>query len=73
MPGVYGRSMAGEREAEFHNPIRVGDVITERRKLTDIELKHGRKGDLILQHYETTYANQRGELIVVERSTLLFR
>ena len=73
VPGVYGRSMAGTREMEFDHPIRVGDVITERRKLVGIEEKQGRKGKLILQHFETTYTNQRGELIALERGTTMFR
>lgn len=73
VPGVYGRTIAGAQEIELFEPVRVGDIITERQRFVDILEKQGRSGKMIFVISETTYTNQRDQLIAKERDTLIFR
>ena len=73
VPGIVGRTLAGSQETELFAPIRVGDVITERERVADIEEKNGRSGKLILVTLASEYTNQRGELIARGKSVLIFR
>ena len=59
---------AGQR-CEFHAPIRPGDTITMKTRITDVYEKTGRTGRMVFIVRETTYENQRGERVaLVEQS-----
>lgn len=59
---------AGQR-CEFYTPIRPGDTITMKTRITDIYEKTGRTGKMVFIVRETTYENQHGERVaVVEQS-----
>jgi acyl dehydratase len=59
---------AGQR-CEFHTPIRPGDTITMKTRITDVYEKTGRTGKMVFVVRETTYENQNGEMVaVVEQS-----
>jgi acyl dehydratase len=59
---------AGQR-CEFHAPIRPGDTITMKARITDVYEKTGRTGKMVFIVRETTYENQHGEKVaVVEQS-----
>jgi acyl dehydratase len=59
---------AGQR-CEFYTPIRPGDTITLKAKITDVYEKTGRTGKMVFIIRETTYENQQGEKVaVVEQS-----
>ena len=59
---------AGQR-CEFHVPIRPGDTITMKTRITDVYEKTGRTGKMVFIIRETTYENQKGEKVaVVEQS-----
>ena len=73
VPGVHGRSLAGEEEFELFAPVRVGDVLTSRERVVDLQEKSGRSGKLVLVVVETEFENQRGEKIAFVRQTLIFR
>ena len=51
----------------------VGDVLTGRSKITDIYQKDGRSGPLIFVQRETTFTNQRGELVLIEKGASILR
>lgn len=63
------RSMFGGEEWEFLAPVLVGDTITAQRRLGGLDEKDGSSGPFVLIRYETTFTNQRGE--VVARSNLV--
>jgi acyl dehydratase len=67
------RSMAGGNEIEFFKPIRVGDRITRISKIADIYEKQGRSGSLVFTIIENRYSNQDGDLVAVERMTVILR
>jgi acyl dehydratase len=59
---------AGQR-CEFYAPIRPGDTITMKTRVTDVYEKTGRTGMMVFIVRETTYENQQGEKVaVVEQS-----
>lgn len=59
---------AGQR-CEFYAPIRPGDTITMKTRVTDVYEKTGRTGKMVFIVRETSYENQRGEKVaVVEQS-----
>ncbi len=72
-PTPLPRLMDGGTEVEFLQPVRVGDVLTGRSKITDIYQKNGRSGPLIFVERETTFTNQRGELVLVEKGASILR
>ena len=59
--------MFGGEEWEFRGPVLVGDTVTAQRRLGAVEEKDGRSGPFVLLHYETTFTNQRDEVVAVSR------
>lgn len=72
-PTPLPRLLDGGTEVEFLQPVRVGDVLTGRSKITDIYQKNGRSGPLIFVQRETTFTNQRGELVLIEKGASILR
>ena len=72
-PTPLPRLMDGGTEVEFLQPVRVGDVLTGRSQITDIYQKKGRSGPLIFVQRETTFTNQNGELVLIEKGTTILR
>jgi hydroxyacyl-ACP dehydratase HTD2-like protein with hotdog domain len=72
-PTPLPRLMDGGTEIEFFVPIRVGDTLTGRCKITDIYQKDGRTGPLIFVARETSFTNQQGELVLVEKGAAILR
>jgi acyl dehydratase len=64
---AVSRTMFGGEEWEFHAPVLVGDHITAERRLGKVEEKDDRSGPFVLIHTETTFTNQRGEVVAVSR------
>lgn len=71
LPGA--RLMGGGQDLEFIQPVCPGDEVTMERRLVDVERREGRSGVLTLLKTEKRYSNQRGELLVVCRETLIVR
>jgi acyl dehydratase len=66
------RLLHGEQEFEYLGPIRVGDTLTAVARVADVFEKSGsRGGKMTLGIVETTFTNQRGEKVLVSRSTLI--
>jgi acyl dehydratase len=61
----------GGNELEYFQPIRVGDTISVTAKLTDIKERAGKMGRMLFFFAEITYTNQRGEVAVKGRQTLI--
>lgn len=67
------RLLNGGNAVEFYQLPRLGDCITARAKYLDIYEKTGRSGTMVFIVIETRYTNQRGELLMVSRVTLIRR
>ena len=67
------RMIRGGHEYEFHRPLYPSDVITADWTVTDVYEREGSTGRLAFLVSEARYTNQRGELIAVNRETLVFQ
>lgn len=72
-PTPLPRLMDGGTEIEFFQPIRVGDVLTGRSKIVDLYQKEGRSGPLIFVVRETSFTNQHGVLVLIEKGASILR
>lgn len=70
-PGWVGMN-AGD-DFEMFAPIRPGDTLTCREKITDAYEKQGRSGHLIFVVREKTFTNQHGQKVLVRRTTSVSR
>ena len=66
-PGT--RPLNGGGEVEYYEPIRPGDVITAVSKIVDIYERQGRLGLTMFTITETSWTNQKGQLVRIYRST----
>lgn len=66
------RLLHGEQEFEYLAPVHAGDVLTGVARVSDVYEKQGsRGGTMTFGVLETTYTNQRGETVLISRSTLV--
>ena len=70
--GKYRVGLNGGNEYEFFEPIRAGDVLTARPKLSKLSEKpRGGGGVMLVLDLEAQFRNQRGEKVLAARQTLL--
>jgi acyl dehydratase len=67
------RHLYGGMDMEFLKPMRPGDVITARSKLSDVYEKEGRGEKLLFMVIGVSYTNQRGELVAKGNHTFIKR
>jgi len=65
----FTTNLNGGSEYEFLKPIQAGDVITATSKVVDIFERKGRLGPMLFTVRETTYKNQKGEIVLKSRGT----
>jgi acyl dehydratase len=63
----------GSDEAEIYQLARPGDTITSRSKLVDMYERQGRSGRLVMAVTETSYFNQDGDLLYLNRGVSVAR
>jgi acyl dehydratase len=67
IPG--NRGLDGGSDWEYLEPIRPGDRITVQCKIADIRESEGRLGAMVFTTIETSYTNQFGQVVALQRST----
>ena len=72
LPAPLSRFIRGGNEYEFFQPARPEDKITLKRKVLQVFEKRGKAGPLVFVNVEITYMNQKGELLGINRETLIF-
>ncbi len=65
------RMWAGGR-LDFHHPLQVGDEVTRRSRITDVQLKSGRSGTLVFVTVQHEIANARG-VAIEEEHDIVYR
>jgi acyl dehydratase len=66
------RVLHGEQEFEYVKPIYAGDTLTAQGKIANVEKRPGKRGgEMTLVTMETEYKNQRGEVVLYSRSTII--
>ena len=74
IPLKVTRNMFGGIEAEFVRPIRPGDILTSKTRIADIYERRGRSGsNMVFVIYESTFTNQKGEVVAIEHLTGITR
>ncbi|MBI4200220.1 MAG: MaoC family dehydratase N-terminal domain-containing protein [Chloroflexi bacterium] len=66
-----GRRLDGGSEWEYFEPVRPGDRITVTGRLVDASERTGSVGRMLLLTNELRYVNQFGQLVAVQRNTLI--
>jgi len=66
------RLLDGGGEWEFLCPVKLGDTITGVRKVGNIRESRGRLGQMLFTVFETTWTNQRDEVVAKGRATLIW-
>jgi acyl dehydratase len=66
------RVLHGEQEFEYVKPIYAGDTLTSQGKISSVEKRPGKRGgEMTMVTLETEYKNQRGEVCLYSRSTII--
>ena len=65
------RVLAGGDELEYILPIKSGDVITSVSHIAEYNEREGKKGKMLFTIMETTYKNQKDEVVAISRSTYI--
>ena len=73
VPLPVSRTVGGASSIEFGEPTRPGDVITVRKRVADVYSKAGKSGPLFFTVVETTFTNQRGEVVAREKASFIER
>jgi hydroxyacyl-ACP dehydratase HTD2-like protein with hotdog domain len=73
LPQPFGPAIRGGNEYQFFRPVKSGDWIQVQREIIDLQEKQGRSGPMAILTYELKYTNQKGDLLGVNRETLIFR
>ena len=76
MPGLrfsipYKRVLNGGTETEYFDTVCAGDVLTARNKITGFNERKGGMGPMLITTRETTYTNQDGKVVAIERGTVI--
>ena len=66
-PGT--RPLNGGGQVEYYQPIRPGDVITAVTRIAELYERPGRLGVMLFTITETTWTNQKNELVRIYRGT----
>lgn len=67
------RILDGGVDQEFYIPIQAGDILTAYSKIADIREREGKTGKMVFTTVETTYLNQNGDKVAVNRATIIAR
>lgn len=73
IPLPVTRRVRGEDELIQLAPIVVGDVLRATTRVVSIEPKEARSGFMVVVTTETTYHNQRGEAVLIDRARVIKR
>jgi len=67
------RSLDGGIEFEFLQPVYEGDTLVAVSKIAGINAKEGKSGKLVISVIETSFTNQHGTLVALQRKTSIIR
>lgn len=69
----YKRLLNGGNEIEFYRSLALGERCVVTPRYADVRLKQSKSGPMLLVVVETTYRTEAGELLLVNRQTLIWR
>ncbi len=69
----FKRLLNGGNEIEFYRCLAVGEKTVAKARYADVRLKQGKSGSLLLVVIETEFRTDAGELLLINRQTLIWR
>ena len=63
----YKRVLNGGTDIEYFDDVCAGDCLTAATKLTDLTEREGKNGPMLIVSTETTFRNDKGEVVAVQR------
>ncbi len=69
LPNPHSANLDGGSEWEYFEPVRPGDRITVTNKVANLYEREGRLGNMLFVVRETTYVNQFGTTVALQRTT----
>jgi hypothetical protein len=69
----YRRLLNGGNEIEFFRALRVGEKVVAEPRYVDVTLKQGKSGAMLLVVIETRFSTDKGELLLINKQTLIWR
>lgn len=69
----FKRLLNGGNEIEFYRCLAVGERCVAKARYADVRLKQGKSGAMLLVTIETEFSTESGELLLVNRQTLIWR
>lgn len=73
LPPILAGGVRVGNEYQFFRTVRPSDVVTARSRLVEVTREQGRSGPLAFLTSEITYTNQKGQLLAINRETMLHR
>src|ERR1700687_624105 len=67
----FKRLLNGGNEIEFYRCLAVGERCVAKARYADVRLKQGKSGAILLVTIETEFRSENGELLVINRQTLI--
>ena len=69
--GFGGNGLNGGSSDRYYERLRPGDIVHSVTKLADVYLRQGNLGRMVFFHRESTWTNQRGQVVRISRNTSL--
>ena len=67
----FGTVLMGGTELECYQPVRLGDVITVIFKISNLRERQGKMGKMAFMTFDSSYKNQRQELVAKCRQMVI--
>ena len=69
----FKRLLNGGNEIEFYRCLALGERCVAKARYADVRLKQGKSGAILLTTIETEFTTEHGDLLVINRQTLIWR
>lgn len=69
----FKRLLNGGNEIEFYRCLALGERCVARARYANVQLKEGRSGTMLMVDIETEFRSEAGELLLINRQTLIWR
>jgi hypothetical protein len=71
LPVPYKRILNGGTDIEYLQDVCAGDALTATVKITDLTEREGKMGPMLIVNTETTFRNDTGDTVAIQRGTLI--
>ncbi len=69
----FKRLLNGGNEIEFYRCLALGERCVARARYANVQLKEGRSGPMLMVDIETEFRSEAGEILLINRQTLIWR